>query len=91
MLTVVRDDLLSVLSEDLSDNRALLQKATHFYTVSTDLQNLQNLKITESRIENLAEKRQEKRNQSISSMPPTISLPLTWSGPPAPPQTVEEI
>ena len=90
-LIVARDDLLVVQPEDLSNDDVLLQKATHFYLVFSTLQSLQELKVTDSRKENLAGKRQEKRSQSVIPMPPlTASVPPIWTGPSAPPQTDEE-
>lgn len=57
----------------------------------TTLQNLVNLKVTNTRKANLAEKRQDKHIQSSIAMPPLTShLAPIWVGPKAPPETADE-
>ena len=87
----MRDQLDSIQPEDLLDDNILLTKATHFWTVFSTLQNLENLKITDTRKDNLADKRHKKRIQSFRDLPPlTSSVPPVWTGPPPPPQTDQE-
>ena len=87
----MRYQLDSIQPEDLFDDNILLLKATHFWTVFSTLQNLENLKITDTRKDNLAGKRHEKRIQSFQDLPPlTSSVAPIWTGPPPPPQTDEE-
>jgi hypothetical protein len=88
---VVRDDLLLVQPEDLSDDNALLEKSSHFYSMFTNLQTLQNSKITDTRKKRLAGKSPGIRKHSHPPMPPlTSEVSAVWVGPPAPPQTDEE-
>jgi hypothetical protein len=89
----VRDKLVSVQSEDFldDDDDVLSDKAGRFYSVFETLESLQNLKITDTRKDNLAIKRQGKRTQSFVDLPPlTSSVTPVRTGPPAPPQTDEE-
>ena len=63
------------------DDGILFEKATHFHSVFSTLQQLENLKVTRTRKENLAEKRQEKRTQ----LPVPISdSNIVWVGPSVP-------
>jgi hypothetical protein len=48
------------------------------------------LKITETRMDNLAEKRSDKRSQIVVMPPPTTQFPPSWVGPAAPAQSAEE-
>lgn len=61
--------------------------APHFFHLFGALQQLANLKVTQTRRDNLAEKRHEKRNPS----PLPIALSdVVWVGQPAPPLSTEE-
>jgi hypothetical protein len=83
---IVREQLGSVQPEDLCNDDILFDKAAQFYTVFSTLATLQNTKVTDTRKQNLAEKREKKRN-------PTTIAPLsslTWVGPPAPPLSAKE-
>jgi len=75
-LTLARDNLLSVEPADLSDNKVLLRKAQQLYGAFRTLRKIQKLKVTDSRKENLSEKRHEKHVQQVSEMPPRTSS--TW-------------
>jgi hypothetical protein len=91
-LIIVRDELLLVQPEDISDDNALLAKSSYFYSLFTNLQAIQNVKITDTRKKKLAEKRHEKRKRPQPKMLPlTSGVAAVWVGPPAPPQTDEEV
>jgi hypothetical protein len=91
VLTVVRQRLISIQPSDLLNKRVLIEKSTHFYSVYSALRNLENLKVTETRKDNLAEKRQENRSTSIRATSSLSSqVAPIWVGPPAPPQSAEE-
>lgn len=89
-LTIVRNQLTSIGPTDLLNDRVLFEKATHFHAMFLTLQDLENLKITETRMENLADKRHEKRNPSSSQSIPSSQVVPVWVGPPAPLLSAEE-
>ena len=90
-LTLARDNLLSVEPADLSDNKVLLRKAQQLYGAFRTLRKIQKLKVTDSRKENLSEKRHEKHVQQVSEMPPrTSEFGTSKVGPSAPPQSEKE-
>jgi hypothetical protein len=56
------------------------------------LESLKTIQLTDTRKENLASKRHEKASQAPLIIPPlTSQFPPTWVGPPAPPQSEQEI
>jgi hypothetical protein len=83
---VVRDQVTSVKSDEISNNRILLQRAPNFLNTFQNLQDLRGLYITDSRRDTLAEKRQQKHAYGR----PTSSILPEWVGPPLPPLTPEE-
>jgi hypothetical protein len=84
-LIIVRDQITSVTSDEITNNRVIVQKAPHFISTFRNLQDLRRLNVTDTRQDNLAEKRYEKRHgRPISTVPPE------WVGPPLPPLTAEE-
>jgi hypothetical protein len=83
VLTVVRQRLMSITPDDLLNTRVLIEKASYFLNVFLALRNIQNLKVTETRKDNLAAKRQRATTLSSEVAP-------VWVGPPAPPQSAEE-
>lgn len=88
---IVRDLLVSIQPEDLSNRNVLPTKAIYFYAVFSTIKTLESLQVTNNRKENLASKRHEKYSQGPVTMPPlTSQVPLVWVGPPAPPQSEEE-
>ena len=90
-LTLARDNLLSVEPADLSDNKVLLRKAQQLYGAFRTLRKIQKLKVTDSRKENLSEKRHEKHVQQVSEMPPrTSEFATSRVGPSAPLQSGKE-
>jgi hypothetical protein len=89
-LTVVRDQIISVQADELSDNRTIHQKAPDFMSVLRAAHELRDLAVTEVRLDNFAEKRQEKRS-SRPIGPPTSAVIPEWVGPSLPPLTTEEI
>jgi hypothetical protein len=90
-LTVVRDRLISILPSDLSDKRILPRKASYYHAVFAALRDLENVKITETRKDNLAEKRHEKRNNSRRMGPLSTEVSPVWVGPPAPPLSEDDV
>jgi hypothetical protein len=89
-LTVVRDQITSVRADELSDSRTIHQKAPDFLSVLRAAHELRDLAVTEVRLDNFAEKRQEKRS-SRPIGPPTSAVIPEWVGPSLPPLTTEEI
>ena len=84
--------MTSIQPEDLANTNVLLTKASYFFTLFSTLQGLESLQMTETRKDNLAAKRQEKRTQDPVIMPPlTSQVAPIWVGPPAPPQSEQEI
>jgi hypothetical protein len=88
-LTVVRNQIISVQSDELSDSRTIHQKAPDFMSVFRAAHELRDLTVTEVRLDNFAEKRQEKRSFRPTG-PPTSAVTPEWVGPPLPPLTTEE-
>jgi hypothetical protein len=87
---LVRNQLTSIQSDEISNNRVLLEKAPYFNSLFWTLRDLEILKVTNTRKEILAEKRHEKRSTIESIGPPTSHVPTVWVGPPAPALTAEE-
>jgi hypothetical protein len=87
---VARGDLVQVQPEDLLDDNALLEKATHFYTVFTNVQSLQNLRITDSRMKNLSGKRGKSRMLSALPLPLISHTAAERAGRIPPQQTADE-
>jgi len=84
--------LTSIQPEDIANRHVLLAKAAYFYSTFSTLKSLISLQVTETRKDNLAAKRQEKRVQDPVVMPPlTSQFPHVWVGPPVPPQTEQEV
>ena len=86
LLTVVRDQITSVQTDEIKTNRVILQKAPNFTNTFWNLQHLRGLSVTDTRLNNFAEKRHEKRSYGR----PTSSAPPVWVGPPLAPLTPEE-
>lgn len=86
---IVRDQLTTIEPADISNDEALFEKAPHVSNLFYILQDLENLKVTDTRKDNLAGKRREKRS-SRPMGPPTSQVAPVWVGPPAPPLTAEE-
>ena len=87
----MRDLLTSIQPEDVSNRSVLPTKAAYFYSTFLALRNLDSIQMTDTRRDNLAAKRQEKRSQDSITMPPlTSQIQPVWVGPPAPPQTEQE-
>jgi hypothetical protein len=72
---------------DLSNNHIIHEKATDFRAIFWILQYVQNLKVTPTRKDILAEKRHEKG--TLSTAPISVS-DVVWDGPPAPVLSTEE-
>jgi len=89
---VAHDNLVSVELADLSDDDALFKKSQRLYDIFISLSELRNLKVTDSRKENLSGKRHEKKHiPQVNKMPPRISeFGASQVGPSAPPQSEEE-
>ena len=88
---VAHDNLVSVELADLSDDNALFKKSQRLYGAFKTLRKLLKLKVTDSRKENLSEKRHEKHVQQVSEMPPrTSEFGTSRVGPSAPPQSEKE-
>lgn len=87
----MRKQLTSIDEDEISDINVAFEKAGQFYTVFKTLRALRNLKVTETRVDNLAEKRSHKRSQIVVMPPPTSQFPPTWVGPPAPIQSEDEV
>jgi hypothetical protein len=85
---IVRERLVSVLPSDLSDNRVLPEKSSYYHAVFSTLQDLESLKVTDTRKENLAEKRHEKRAGQVPALPSQVAP--VWVGQRAPPLSAEE-
>ena len=85
-LTVVHDQITSVQPNEIKSNRVILQKAPNFTHTFWNLQHIRGLNVTDTRLDNFAEKRQEKR----SCGRPTSSVLPMWVGPPLAPLTPEE-
>lgn len=78
----MRDQLVSVSRDELSDNRLVRVKTGHFFAIFRTLQRLEHLKFTNTRLGNLAEKRQEKHKSIVEVGNPA---------PPLSPQDIEEV
>jgi hypothetical protein len=87
---VVRNQITSVQPDELSNTRILHQKAPDFVSAFRAAHELRDLTVTEVRLDNFVEKRQEKRS-SRPSGPPTSAVIPEWVGPPLPPLTTDEI
>jgi len=85
-LMVVRDQVTSVKPDEISQNRVLLRKAPNFANTFALVQDLRDLNITDTRLDNFADRRHEKR----ASGRPTSSVLPEWVGPRLPPLTAEE-
>jgi hypothetical protein len=85
-LTVVRDQITSVQPNEIKSNRVILQKAPHFTHTFWNLQHIRGLNVTDTRLDNFAEKRHEKRS---CGRPTSAVLPV-WVGPSLAPLTPEE-
>ena len=86
VLMVVRDQVTSVQTDEIKSDRVVLQKAPNFTSTFWNLQDICGLNITDTRLDNFAEKRHEKRSYGR----PTSSVLPVWVGPPLPPLTIEE-
>jgi hypothetical protein len=85
-LILVRDQVTSVQTDEIKDKRVIITKAPNFSTTFWKLWHICRLNITDTRLDNLAGKRHEKRSYS---RPISSTLPV-WVGPPLPPLTPEE-
>jgi hypothetical protein len=83
---IVRDQVTSVLSDELNNNRIILQKAPSFASAFRNLQDIRRLKYNDNRKDALAEKRHEK---IAYKLPISATLPV-WVGPRLPPPTPQE-
>ena len=82
---IVRNQLVSVSREELSDNGLVRAKTGHLFAMFRTLQRLEHLKLTDTRKENLAGKRQEKRNSQSYPLSTQMSLKSAVAvGDPAP-------
>jgi hypothetical protein len=87
---IVRGQLLSVQPEELTDIKAIVRKATLFYAVFLAVRSIADFTVTGTRIDNMAEKRHEKRNESGKMPPLTSQFPPTWVGPVSASQSGED-
>ena len=87
LLTVARDQITSVQTDEIQKTRVVLKKALHFTHTFQNLRHICGLNITDTRLDNFAEKRHEKRSYG---QPISGTLPV-WVGPPLAPLTPEEI
>jgi hypothetical protein len=85
-LTIVRDQITSVQPNEIKSNRVILQKAPNFTHTFWNLQHIRGLNVTDTRLDNFAEKRHEKRSYG---RPASAVLPV-WVGPSLAPLTPEE-
>ena len=85
-LTVVRNQITSVQTDEIETNRVILHKAPNFSGTFWTLQDIRGLSVTDTRLDNLAEKRHEKRSYGR----PTSNILPVWVGPPLAPLTPEE-
>jgi hypothetical protein len=83
---VVRAQVTSVMSDEINNNRVILQRAPNFTSTFRNLQDLRGLNVTDTRLDNLVEKRHEKHSYG---RPTSVILP-EWVGPPLVPLTPEE-
>lgn len=72
-LILARNKLVSVQPDDLRDSDVILEKSGWFNFAFGTLQDLEDLKTPDSRIDSLAEKRHEKHARRVLSMPPPVS------------------
>ena len=72
LLTVVRDQITSVHTDEIQNTRVVMEKAPHFHNTFCNLRHICGLNITDTRVGNFAEKRHEKRSydQTTSSTLP---------------------
>lgn len=87
---IARDVLFNVKPQDLRDENALFEKAVHFYSAFLNLQSLQRLRTTDTRINNLAGKRGKSRMFSNLPLPLVSQTAGHPVGPLPPQQTAEE-
>jgi hypothetical protein len=87
---VVRDQVTSVEPEELSDNRIVHQKAPYFRSAFRIARDLRDFNVTDTRPDNFAEKRQEKRSSRPLGPSTSVVIP-EWVGPPLAPLTSEDI
>lgn len=83
---IVRNQVTSVTSDEIYNNRVIVQKAPNFTITFRNLQDLKGLSMTDNRQDALAEKRREKRAYGR----PTSAILPEWVGPPLPDPTPEE-
>ena len=77
--------------DEVGDIDSVFDKTGQYYTVFSNLESLQNLKITKPRKDNLAEKRRGKRNKDSFELPPLTSLvPPIWAPQRPPGQSDDE-
>jgi hypothetical protein len=86
LLTVARDEITSVQKDEINNTRVVMKKTPFFSNSFRNLRHICELNITDTRLENLAEKRQEKRSYG---RPTSGTVPL-WVGPSLAPLTPEE-
>lgn len=77
LLTIVRDQLTSVETDEIQNNRIVSEKAPKFTSTFFNLRHIQGLNVTDTRRENFAEKRHEKRSYGQ----PSSSVDTEWVGP----------
>lgn len=68
---------MSIKPDDLSDINIVIEKALLLHSLFATLEELENVKVTETHKENLAGKRHEKRN--LSSRTLSSEVKLHWS------------
>jgi hypothetical protein len=69
---VVRNQITSVMSDELNNNRVILQKAPNFTSTFRNLQDLKGLSMMDNRQDSLAEKHRE--NHAYGRLPPLSFL-----------------
>jgi hypothetical protein len=71
---IVRNQITSVMSDEIDNNRVILQKAPNFASTFRNLQDLKGLSMTDNRQDSLAEKRREKHTYGRPNLPPLSFL-----------------
>ena len=87
----MRDQSISIQEDELPEINVLIEKGGPFYLMFSIVQSIIRLKVSETRMDNLAEKRSDKRTQIVVMPPPTTQFPPTWVVPCAPPQSADEM
>jgi len=86
LLTIARDEITSVQTDEIKNNGVVSEKAPHFNYTFQNLRQIRGLNVTHARRENLAAKRHEKRSYG---QPTSGAFPV-WVGPSPAPLSSEE-